>query len=168
MGLALFPRSLRPWRTGVRSLLTRKPAIELFMTGFVQTTMRGIKIMLASLLPLLWLAASGQGSAHAPFNSTVVGCRTSVSISSAGHDQGGPKEDACSPGKSARHLGRRAGPHSSLDRTSTPVVISNSRLSGLRQVWTSANGAEASSGLATCWQFYWRTASEPRAPSPGS
>jgi len=139
--------------------------IERLAAGLVQMMMRRVKIMLASLLPLLWLATSGYSSALAPFNNAVVRGHTSLSISSVKHGQGGPMEAACSSGKSARILNRRAGTHSSLDRISTPVVISDSRLSGLRQVRISFNGAETSSGLAQCWQFYWRTASEPRAPS---
>ena len=121
--------------------------------------------MLTSLLPLLWLVASGYGSVHAPFSTAVVRGHTPVPIIKAEHGNHGPTKDACSSGKSARSLNRRAGTHSDPDVVSPPAAATYSGVAGLRQLCVLFNGAEAPPGLANGWQFYWRTALEPRAPS---
>ena len=139
--------------------------IERLAAPPVQLRMRRVKIMLVSLLLLPWLAVAGHGFTRAPVNSAAVQWHTSVAGSSAVQGQSGPRKDACSPGKSARHVNRRAGFHSNLERIATPWAVSGCRLSGLGPVRMCFNGAETAFDLAKSWQFYWRTALEPRAPS---
>jgi len=126
--------------------------------------MRGIKNMFASLLPLLWLATASYGSANTTGNGPVIRCRPSALVAGFEYGQRGLAKDAYPLAKSGRSLNRRAGTHPGSDRAST-LATSDRRFFGLRQIWVLSDGNEAQSDLAQNWQFYWRTAPEPRAPS---
>ena len=127
--------------------------------------MRGIKHTFAVLLPLLWLAAASDCSADMPGKGATIRCHTSAWVAGSEYGQHGPAKDGYPLAKLMRSLNRRAGSHPGLDRASTLATVSDPRLSGLRPIGVLSNGNEAQSDLARNWQFYWRTALEPRAPS---
>jgi hypothetical protein len=127
--------------------------------------MRRIKIMFVLLLPLLWVAASAYSSVDVPSGGASNGCRTSISAAAAGHAHRGPAKDVYSSKQLARSLNRRAGMPSGSDGVSSPVIVFDARLSGLEQSPLLFSVVEAPADLARCWQFYWRTVAEPRAPS---
>jgi len=121
------------------------------------------KVILALVFPALWLAASANClldpvSGHAS-NATV----SLVSSDHAGHDA---SNSIYSLGQSARRGNRRLNDQSGPADTTTPVTISQFWLPELEPAETFNVGSRSSFGLAQCWLFLWRTALEPRAPSP--
>ena len=77
----------------------------------------------------------------------------------------GPWQDVLArdhkPRHSTRRFGTRPVPH---DPTPT-FAVSSDQLPPLEQIELFSAVALAPPDLAGCWQFYWRTALEPRAPS---
>jgi hypothetical protein len=120
-------------------------------------------VILALLLPALWLVASANRLID-----PVSGCgsnRLGASVSTCGHGKQDASNSVCSFEKSARRWSRRLNEQSGPDGFPAPVTISRFQLSQLKHVETLRVDSQTSFGLAKCWQFRWRTALEPRAPS---
>lgn len=122
-----------------------------------------VKVMLAWLLPTLGLAASDQ-YLFAPVGGWPAG-RSRASFSAAGHGKHARMPDVRSFEYSARSQSRRIGAQSGPSGFSVTGPSSGRQLLELGRVPLSAVSSETALGLAKCWQFHWRTALEPRAPS---
>ena len=117
------------------------------------------RFMLASLLPVLFLVASSQQfTAPAPGGT---GGGSSIFAAAASPDHRHPL-DLRRGEQSPR---RRAGTHFGPDGFPTPTPSLESRATELGRLECSSIGTDGPLGLAKCWQFHWRTALEPRAPS---
>lgn len=125
--------------------------------------MEQVRVILVTLLPAFWLVAS-ESNASAPAGTCADG-RVRTLITVCDHGKKGPFQDALTrdhkPRSSARRHGTRPAPH---DPTPT-FPVSSDQLPGLEQIGLFSAVAQAPSDLAVSWQFYWRTALEPRAPS---
>ena len=125
-----------------------------------------VRIVICSLLPALWVLAAGHCLAD-PVSGCADGCgRTLVSATEdSGH---APLTDARSFEQSARLLNRRMGMQTGWGGFLMPAAVSTSLLGELEHAYAPLTVSTDALGLAKCWQFYWRTASEPRAPSSDS
>jgi hypothetical protein len=129
----------------------------------VKGSMDLVRTVICSLLPALWVLAAGHCLAD-----SVSGCpdgcgRTSVSARD-GSDHA-PLRDVRSFEQSARLLNRRMGMQTGWGGLLVPAAVSASGLGELEHRSAPLTVSTYALGLAKCWQFYWRTASEPRAPS---
>jgi hypothetical protein len=126
-------------------------------------SMELVRTVICSLLPALWVLAAGHCLAD-----SVSGCpdRCARPLVSAkeGSDHA-PLQDVRSFEQSARLLNRRAGMQTGWGGLPVPVAVATPGLRELEQVSAPLTVSTDALGLAKCWQFYWRTASEPRAPS---
>ena len=115
------------------------------------------------LLPTLWVLAAEPCLAEAISGRS--GNSQAVLMLVAAHGAHGPAADLVSLQQAARMLSRRMVGHMGWGGVPVPTAIAS----------FGADEAEpASAGLAVsaaapspgkCWQFHWRTASRPRAPS---
>ena len=122
-----------------------------------------VKVMLAWLLPTLGLAASDQ-YLFAPVSGWRAGC-SRASFSAAGHGKHARMPDVRSFEQSVRLQSRRIGTPSGPGGFPVTVPGSEQQLLELGRVCLSVDSSETALGLAKRWQFHWRTALEPRAPS---
>jgi len=122
-----------------------------------------LRIMLTWLLPTLCVAAAGQCVLE-PLNSYPAG-RFRTSLSAAGRGERSRLPDARSFERSARVLNRRIGTHTGPGGLPGPLPCPELRLPALGRIYLCACSSDESLGLAQGWQFRWRTALEPRAPS---
>jgi hypothetical protein len=125
--------------------------------------MARVKTILALLIPALWLVAS-MSCALDPVNGFATEGSSST-LSSRGHGKADSSAPSDSLAQSARRWSRRTNIQSGHDGPSTPIALSSWQ--SLPTVHSAALPAHYrfSLNLANCWQFYWRTALEPRAPS---
>jgi hypothetical protein len=119
--------------------------------------------MLGSLLAALLLLASGYCflesiSEHA-------GDLQIASISATRTGNRLPLQGSGSFEQSARCWSRRAWVHSGPDGFPLFLAVSDLARPGLLQAEVPLTLFDGPLGLAKCWQFHWRTALEPRAPS---
>jgi hypothetical protein len=129
----------------------------------VKGSMDRVRTVICSLLPALWLVAAGHCFADPVVGRADGCCRTSVS---ATEDNGhAPSKDARSFEQSARVLSRRVGPQTGWGGLLTPAAVPASGFGEPEQSSSPLRVSSEALGLAKCWQFYWRTAREPRAPS---
>jgi hypothetical protein len=115
------------------------------------------------LLPFLWLAATACGSAGV-FSGGSSCCPPSISAA-AGRGQHDPARDSDPSKQALRNLNRRAGMSCESDGKPVPVIASAAGHPALKHVPIRFSVVEAPADLVRCWQFYLRTAPEPRAPS---
>jgi hypothetical protein len=137
--------------------------IERLTSLGVKGSMELVRTVICSLLPALWVLAAGHCLAD-PVSGCADGCgRTLVSATEdSGHT---PLTDARSFEQSARLLNRRAGMQTGWGGLLVPVAVSAPGFGELEQASAPLTISTEALGLAKCWQFYWRTACEPRAPS---
>jgi hypothetical protein len=128
--------------------------------------MARVKATMVWLIPALWLAAG-----IACLSETVNGVPHSPTGKALSSDQCGNCESSttvCSLEQSARRLGRRPDIESSPEKLHPPVAIFEHDCALYAQHAFSSARFQPALGLAQSWQFLWRTAIEPRAPSPVS
>jgi hypothetical protein len=118
--------------------------------------------MLTLLLPTLCLAG-GQCVIVPVGGYTVYFACASLSDARRGEHHRMP--DARSYEQLARLLNRRVGMQSGPGGFPVPVAGSEQPLAALGPVCLSVSSSAESLALGQCWQFRWRTALEPRAPS---
>ena len=138
--------------------------------GIERSKVRGVKAsmdlvrpVICSLLPALWVLAAGHCLADSVGGCAEGCCRTFVSATE-GSDHA-PLTDVRSFEQSARLLNRRMGVQIGWGGLMLPAAVSASGLGELEHAFAPLAVSTDALGLAKCWQFYWRTASEPRAPS---
>lgn len=137
--------------------------IERLRSRGVKASMDLVRTVICSLLPALWVLAAGHCLAD-----SVSGCpdgcgRTLVSAREGSDHE--PLTDVRSFEQSARLLNRRVGMQTGWGGLLVPAAVSASGLGELEQASAPLTISTDALGLAKCWQFYWRTAAEPRAPS---
>ena len=121
------------------------------------------RVILASLLPALWLIASMDSLSDAVPDMTSVRPDSELCASSHGKDDCSPPFRSLE--QSARRWSRRFNVQSGVDGFSLPAVVSQVQVPVPDQFVRFSDLASRSPGLANCWQFLCRTALEPRAPS---
>jgi len=125
-----------------------------------------VRIVIGSLLPALWVLAAGHCLADS-VSGCADGCGRPLVSAREGSDQA-PLKDVRSFEQSARLLNRRAGMQTGWGGLLVPVAISAPGFGELEPASVPLTVSTDALGLAKCWQFYWRTAGEPRAPSSAS
>jgi hypothetical protein len=137
--------------------------IERARTRGVKWTMDRVRIVICSLLPTLWVLAAGHCLADSVSGCADRCCRIFVSATE-GSDHA-PLTDVLSFEQSARLLNRRLGMQTGWGGLLMPADVSSFMFAELEHASAPLTVSADALGLAKCWQFYWRTASEPRAPS---
>jgi hypothetical protein len=137
--------------------------IERFAFARVKGLMSRIRVMLGWLLSVLLLLATGYCfleslSEHA-------GDRQVASVSATQPGTRFPIQGSCSFEQLARCWNRRVWIHSGPDGFPVFLAASDLALPSLLQADCPLTICEGPLGLAKSWQFHWRTALEPRAPS---
>jgi hypothetical protein len=122
-----------------------------------------VRIVICSLLPALWVLAAGHCLAD-PVSGCPDGCGRTLVSATEGSDHA-PLTDVRSFEQSARLLKRRMGMQTGWGGLLMPAAGSASGLGELEHASAPLTVSTDALGFAKCWQFYWRTASEPRAPS---
>jgi hypothetical protein len=122
-----------------------------------------VRTVICSLLPALWVLAAGHCLAD-PVCGCPDGCGRTLVSAKEGSDHA-PLKDVRSFEQSARLLNRRAGAQTGWGGLLMPVAISAPGFGELEQASAPLTLSTRALGLAKCWQFHWRTAAEPRAPS---
>ena len=132
--------------------------------GIFIRTVKPVRVIFAVLFPALWLAAS-TNSLLDPAGGNASNAEVSL-ISTSEHARHDASDSVCSLEQSARRSSRRLNDQSGPAGTPTSVATSQFELPELKHLDAFSVGSRSSFGLAQCWQFRWRTALEPRAPSP--
>lgn len=145
------------------STLIRNERCERWVVKAVKVMDR-VKVALVSLLPVLWLMAAGQSFAD-PCRS----CATaSASDSKFGLESGRhcpSNKESSSIDLSARRGSARIGSQSAKASFFPVEPTTGSQVNGRRFLANFSSVREGPRALATRWQFDYRAASEPRAPS---
>lgn len=136
--------------------------IEHFALACVKGVMDRLRYMVGPLLPALWLLANGYCFADSPSDGVGERCVDSILATRQGNRV--PIQGSCSFDQSARCWSRRLW-HSGPNGLPPFLAGSDLVLPYLLQVDHSPALSDGPFGLAKSWQFYWRTALEPRAPS---
>jgi hypothetical protein len=137
--------------------------IEHFGWAGVKGEMDRIRVMLGSLLPAFWLSATGFCLLDSAGDLAGDRYVSSIFATRPGHRL--PIQGSGSLEQSARCCSRRVWVHSGPDGFPPLLAASDWGLPGLRQADAAITLSAGPLGLANCWQFRWRTALEPRAPS---
>jgi hypothetical protein len=119
--------------------------------------------MLGSLLAALWLSASGYCMLDSL--SECAGDRHVALTFAARTGNRLPIQGSCSFEQSARCWSRWVWVHSGLDGFPVFLAASDLALPNFLRADGPLTIRDGPLGLAKCWQFRWRTALEPRAPS---
>jgi hypothetical protein len=125
--------------------------------------MARVKTILALLIPALWLVASMSCPCD-PVNG-FAGERSGSALFARGHRKNDSATSSSSLVQSARRWSRRFNIQSGHDGPSTLVALSSRQFPLREQHSALPAHSRFSFNLANCWQFHWRTAPEPRAPS---
>jgi hypothetical protein len=125
--------------------------------------MARVKKMMVWLIPVLWLGASIECDIASRVPHKVVG--TALSADRCGNRESSSSLLACSFEQTARRLGRRLDIESGPEKLHPPVAgFEHSHLFSAQPSFSSAR-CQSVLELTQSWQFLWRTAVEPRAPS---
>jgi len=125
--------------------------------------MEQVRVILVTLLPAFWLVASDSSAAK-----TAGACTHSPGralVSACDHGKKGPLQDALALGQKGRHSTGRLGTQPGPNGFTPTFADSRYQLPRLERVGLFSPVAQAPPDLTKCWQFFWRTALEPRAPS---
>lgn len=141
-----------------------RASFEQFTLANVKRLMRRLKTMFGLLLAAFWLAATGHCCPD-PLD-LCAGSDGTTSMATAPQGKGAPAPgNCCSFEQSARSWNRRPSVHSGLDEIPSFLTASDWDLPGYVPANVLITLSDSPSGLAKSWQFLWRTALEPRAPS---
>jgi hypothetical protein len=125
--------------------------------------MKWVGTIFTFLLPMLWLAASLVRVTD-PINASPTR-HSSCIVSAASHCQHDASASWSWFDQAARRSNRRVNVQSGLDGPSPLADLPRSEVSNLDRFFAFAVCIQLPPELAHCWQFYCRTALEPRAPS---
>jgi hypothetical protein len=148
---------------GPRKMGNQQIMFEPIVSRGVQLSMGRLKSIVASLLPVLWLAVLVHCPLESPAFSVPDDC--CASCNSTGDATPVHEHSCCSPDDSVRcQLRRSGGARAQVSlRRLEPVRADNSiPLRSITRVIPTAGDAFL---LQQRWQFVWRTADPPRAPS---
>jgi hypothetical protein len=138
--------------------------VERLGVNRVKRTMARVKTVLALLIPALWLVAS-MSCALDPVNG-FVSEGSSPTLTVRGNGKADSSIPSDSLAQSARRWSRRINTQSGHDGPSTPAALTSGQFPPtIQNASLPARSSLFSLNLGNCWQFYWRTALEPRAPS---
>jgi hypothetical protein len=148
----------------VRKVLKFLVAVKLNVRKRITSkgAMDQVRVILVSLFPALW-AVTGQNFARAPLGTWQARCSISICARQAG--KATSNQSAAALAQNLRNASRRAGIQlGSGDWTPAFDAVSNE---SARPLKTGFIALESHSVVqfSRPWQFHWRTASEPRAPS---
>jgi hypothetical protein len=133
--------------------------VECSASGDTGATASRAGFMLASLLPVLLLVASGHQIIVPATGGT--GARPCILAAAGSSDHHHPLELRRGEQMARRRAGTPFGPGG----FPTAIPSLASRTIELGRLEFSSIDTDGPLGLAKCWQFHWRTALEPRAPS---
>ncbi len=125
--------------------------------------MDGLRAMLCAVLPAVWLLAAGHCFA-APVTRCADECSRTV-VSGGDHCGHALPVDARASKHWGRLLGRRLVKQLGSDWPAVAPCSPAECYRGTGELSYRATEPREPAGLAQYWQFFWRTASEPRAPS---
>jgi hypothetical protein len=145
------------------SLKVLADLVEHLNNNLVQTLMHRARLILASLIPALWLVAS-LNCLNDPVGGFVGEPSCSV-LASGGNHQQDSSNWTFSMERSARRWSRRFNAQCEPEKFSTPVAVSPFPSPKPSHPVLFSEGSQLSLRLAQSWQFLWRTALESRAPS---
>lgn len=127
--------------------------------------MHRVRILFGSLLPALWLLATGQCCLDWPGNcGGEDGCVTSM-VASRQNQRLPAQAGSGSFQQFLRSWNRRPWTHTGPDGTVPFLFATVALIPAPREADARLSRSELVPGLTTGWQFRWRTALEPRAPS---
>jgi len=127
--------------------------------------MRRLRILLAALLPVFWLAVSSHGSSSGPGKGAVAHYLRPAAVLHAAQGQEPATRGVAASRGLTRHFTRRVATSSGASLMPLLLTVHNSELSGLGELQVRFDNTQAPTELAPGWQFRWRTALMPRAPS---
>lgn len=142
---------------------TKNVLIERVTPNRVQLTMSRARAILVSVIPALMLLVSLDC-----FSDSFSCCGhedSGCSISSAGHSKHGQPTTDNALDQAVYRLSRRLNAQLGSDGGYSPAALALSQFAPLQSTDCSAAVPPTNPRLAQVWQFHWRTASEPRAPS---
>jgi hypothetical protein len=153
------------WGAGVFQISGRFVAgpIERLGRVGVKASMDLVRTVICSLLPALWVLAAGNCLADSVCR-CADGCGQ-TSISAREHSSHPPPKDALVFEQLARLLNGRTGTQPGWGSLLIPTAVSASGPGELEFPCAPLTISAEAFGLAKRWQFHWRTALEPRAPS---
>ena len=122
-----------------------------------------MRIIIASLVPALWVVAAGQGLPQSLAAPALV--RWSASISARQAGKGIPWDDSEKAAHALRHFNRRLSIQSGKGGFCAAAGALPVDFAPLSHPGSLAAGSLYASPLSRPWQFFWRTVAEPRAPS---
>jgi hypothetical protein len=135
--------------------------IERFNLNAVEGVMKQARAILVSLIPALVLLASMDGFGNPSSSGACLAL--SCLQSEDGHSNHNQPPHDNSFAQAIQRSGRRSNVQPGPDAAPVPLPLSLSFLPDLVAARSALPLADI--GLAQCWQFQWRTALEPRAPS---
>ena len=124
--------------------------------------MRRAKLILSLLIPALWLAGSLGSLGEQATDCVGDGARKSLSASGRKHDI---SKSTDSFDQAIRRATRRPTIQPGPEQLLTPAVIDQAQAHLINLPSDGLDSSRKPSGLAQSWQFRWRAALEPRAPS---
>src|SRR6516165_8636628 len=127
--------------------------------------MRRLRILLAALLPVCWLPTSVYGSNPGPGKGAVAHYLRPAAVLHAAQGQEPATRGVAASWGLTRHFTRRIATSSGSSPISLLLSWRNSEPSGLGELQVRFDHTQAPPELAPGWQFHWRTALMPRAPS---
>jgi hypothetical protein len=129
----------------------------------VELMMSWARAILVSFFPALFLLALGD-CLNDPICGSV-GKDPGCLFSSAGHGKHNVPAAANSFDQDAQRWNPRGNIRPGTDGFSSPATSAQSQFAARREILDSVKPPPVHLELARCWQFHWRTALEPRAPS---
>jgi hypothetical protein len=122
-----------------------------------------VRVMLVTLLPAFWLVAADSGTVGT--SKSFADGRVCTLVSDCDQGRKGPWSDAFTLEQKARHSTRRFGSQTGLNGSTPGFAVAGCESPRPERFGLHSVFRQAPAELAGCWQFYWRTALEPRAPT---
>ncbi len=137
--------------------------LNLFPGPVMLPQVRRLRDIIAALLPSLWLVVMMNCSCETAGIVAADCSNNAAGVSEQG--DGGSRHECCFIKQTARQASRRASERFGADSVSAKVAPPGDSVSEQTVAYTSCAVAEMPLCLAKSWQFDWRAAPEPRAPS---
>ncbi len=122
-----------------------------------------VRVIFATLFPALWVVASGQGFPQSQGGGLQVRCHVTISSRQAGRATSA--KYTCEVAHPLRGLNRRVGVEFGEDDPFAASELPQGVYPRLSRIDHFSTENPTPHRLAKSWQFLWRTALEPRAPS---